>query len=73
MCEQCRSLRCFYDEAVSAYTKAVRNMRGTIGDDFHEAFREVRRSYDICLSVRDALNAHWNEEHGPNRQRPTVV
>jgi hypothetical protein len=62
-CKRCNELLAAYKHATSLFTKAERNMRGMVGDDFQVALVKLRLLHEACLDANSAVTEHWRQDH----------
>jgi hypothetical protein len=65
MCEQCNQLRASYQTAVLAYSRAVRQMSGALGNDFTLLMERVEAFQLDCRVAGEELNQHWRVHYAP--------
>jgi hypothetical protein len=69
-CQRCNELLAAYKHAVSVFTKAEWNMRGTVEDDFRLALNKLRLLHKACLNANAAVTEHWRQDHNSYHPAP---
>jgi hypothetical protein len=63
-CKRCDELLGTFQRSVDFYTAAQRRIRGQVGDDFVQAWKELKQLRQASLNADDTLMSHRSQDHG---------